>query len=271
MNLLLRGLKRVAPVLIAAKRGESVPIIVGPLRGMHLPRPVAIQNLGMLVGRYEASVVRKILSLEGLIKVAYDIGSHVGYMALVLCRCGGAESVYAFEPVPSNATLIQAIAAYNRLNSKIVVVPKAVANENGAKRMYSYITSSMSFLDSARDGQPVSPDDAFTVEACTLDSFVFENSVMPPDFIKLDVEGAEDLALQGALQTIRTFHPRMLIEIHGPQNAERVWSRLTPFQYEWSHIEASGKENRIRSVGELSKLFSEDSWEAHLYLSRGIE
>ncbi|NTW99742.1 MAG: hypothetical protein HGB35_07425, partial [Geobacteraceae bacterium] len=55
------------------------------------------------MGRYESSVIDKILSLSDSVKVAYDIGSHVGYIALALCHCTKAE-VYAFEPVPSNVS-----------------------------------------------------------------------------------------------------------------------------------------------------------------------
>jgi FkbM family methyltransferase len=268
MNPLIVSLKRVAPAVISAKKGNSFPVIAGPLKGIHLPKPVAMQNLGMLVGRYEPQVVRKIRSLAGSIKVAYDIGSHVGYMAVVLCHCGGAERVYAFEPVPSNAFLIETLAADNRLASKIMVVPKAVANADGIQRMHTWRSSAMFFLDSARDGQPVNPADAFTVQASTLDSFVFEDVEDPPDFIKLDVEGAEELVIQGALRTIGTYNPRILIEIHGPKNALNTWSRLAPFQYEWKHIAPNGKENQIFCADDLPKLFSEDSWTAHFFLSR---
>jgi FkbM family methyltransferase len=187
-------------------------------------------------------------------------------MAVVLCRCG-AERVYAFEPVSSNALLIETVAADNRLASKIVVVPRAVANVNGIQRMHAWDSSSMFFLDSARDGQPVNPEDSFTVQSCTLDSFVFEDVEDPPDFIKLDVEGAEELVIQGALRTIGTYNPRILVEIHGPKNALSTWSRLAPFQYEWKHIAPSGKENRIQYAEDLTKLFSEN-FENHFFLSR---
>jgi len=268
IHCLVRNLKRAAPAVIEAKKGDSFPILSGPLKGVHLPKSVAGQNIGMLIGRYEPAVVQKILSLAGSIKVAYDIGSHVGYIALALCHCGRAERVYAFEPVSSNAQLIRAAAEQNQLTSRIEVVQKAVADTNGSQRMHTWDASSMFFLDSAHEGQPINPSQAFEVETCTLDSFVFENSGPPPDFIKLDVEGAEELVLQGASRTIGEFFPRILIEIHGPKRAEKIWSRLSPFQYEWLYITANGEERRIGNESELTGLFSEELWTPHFFLSR---
>jgi FkbM family methyltransferase len=47
------------------------------------------------------------------------------------------------------------------------------------------------------------------VNLVTIDSLEFERL----DFIKLDVEGMEIEALQGAMQAIKTFKPQMLVEI----------------------------------------------------------
>jgi FkbM family methyltransferase len=267
-NFISHGLKRVVAAAISGKNGASFPILAGPLQGMHVPKPIATQSMGMLLGRYEPGLVDKVLSLAGSIKVAYDVGSHVGYMAVVFCRCGGAERVYAFEPVPSNASLIREMAAENQLTSRIVIVARALADENGPHLMHSWRSSSMFFLEKARDEQLVDAAGTFTVETCTMDSFVFDGLNKPPDFVKIDVEGAEELVIKGALQTFRTFYPRILLEIHGPKNAEKTWARLAPLRYEWRHIDASGKEKHIR-YDDLSGFFSKDSWTAHFFLSKG--
>lgn len=49
------------------------------------------------------------------------------------------------------------------------------------------------------------------VEAVTLDSFVKRAGIGRLDLIKLDIEGAELAALQGASETIRSFRPRLQI------------------------------------------------------------
>jgi FkbM family methyltransferase len=264
---LVRVLKPMAHLAISLKKHGSIAIIAGPLTGKRVPASIAAQNPGMLVGHYEPDVVNKILSLSASIKTAYDVGSNVGYMALAFCHCGKAEEVYAFEPVPSNASLIREMAAENQLTSQIVVVTKALTNENGIQLMHTWQSASMFFLESARDEQLVDSAAAFKVESCTMDSFVFDGSHKPPDIIKIDVEGAEDLVIKGAMQTLRTFSPRILIEIHGPKNAEKVWESMAILQYKWWHINANGEEKQIQHE-DLPRLFSPDSWTAHFFLSK---
>jgi FkbM family methyltransferase len=64
---------------------------------------------------------------------------------------------------------------------------------------------------------------AIRVRTATIDFFVFEQGNPAPDLIKMDVEGAECLVLQGALRTIETHAPRFIIEFHGPQKVEEAW------------------------------------------------
>lgn len=49
------------------------------------------------------------------------------------------------------------------------------------------------------------------VDAVTLDE-LFPNT--PPDFIKMDIEGAEYLALQGATRILQTGRSQWFIELH---------------------------------------------------------
>ena len=51
-----------------------------------------------------------------------------------------------------------------------------------------------------------------TVETVTLDSFCEQHSVKP-NFVKIDIEGAELLSIRGALHMVKTCQPAMMIEI----------------------------------------------------------
>jgi Methyltransferase FkbM domain len=50
-----------------------------------------------------------------------------------------------------------------------------------------------------------------TVPVATLDSLVEEGKVLPPDYVKMDIEGAELLALRGAARTFQRFHPVLFL------------------------------------------------------------
>jgi FkbM family methyltransferase len=245
---------------------KSIPIIAGPLRGRHLPKAEALSNLSMLFGKYEPQVVSALLSMSDPIKVAYDIGAHIGFMTLVLAEHAGLGGrVFAFEPAPENIAVMQQLIVQNSLQDKVSLIPIALADENGEQNLLKWKSSSMYFLESALDGQKASDCSLTTVTTCTLDSFVFEQLNQPPDLMKIDVEGAEALIIQGGLRTLDVYSPKVIIEIHGPKNAQKVWHLLQSFDYSWNHMTANGK-GEVSSEEELLSYFSKDSWTHHFLL-----
>jgi len=60
------------------------------------------------------------------------------------------------------------------------------------------------------------PFDEQTGQSTTIsiDDFVKSNNIRRVDFIKMDIEGAEPLALYGAIETIKRFKPKLAIAIY---------------------------------------------------------
>ncbi len=58
----------------------------------------------------------------------------------------------------------------------------------------------------------------------SIDEFVEENNIDKVDFIKLDIEGAEPEALEGAIETITKYRPRLALSIY--HNPEHCYSLL---------------------------------------------
>jgi len=79
----------------------------------------------------------------------------------------------------------------------------------------------------------------FTVESVALDELLEKNFVERVDFIKLDVEGSELEALEGGIETIKRFKPKMAISVY----------------------------HKPRDIIEITKLISEILPQAKLYLS----
>lgn len=51
------------------------------------------------------------------------------------------------------------------------------------------------------------------INATTMDKFCCNNNIMP-DFIKMDIEGAEMPALEGGMKTIQECRPQLAISIY---------------------------------------------------------
>jgi hypothetical protein len=89
----------------------------------------------------------------------------------------------------------------------VIAVKKGIAKSKGV--VYFSSEGASSKICRAEQGNKI--------ETTDIDSFVFENNVNP-GIIKMDIEGAESEALEGALKTINKFRPVLLISIYHSLN-----------------------------------------------------
>jgi FkbM family methyltransferase len=160
-------------------------------------------------------------------QVAYDIGGNAGFHALLFARLVGESGrVFCFEPLPEN---IEMIALQLGLNDMpwCEVVAAAVADQEGSAELYSGSTNGVaSLVLGNRSGRPV----AAQVKTLTLDEFCRENP--PPDIIKMDIEGAEGLAIAGAQNMLASgARPVFFFEFHGPECVRAVVDGLLGHGY----------------------------------------
>lgn len=137
---------------------------------------------------------------------ALDVGANVGVFS---CDFAARfEDVVAFEPVPRT----RACLALN-VPANVRVEPFAVADQPGVLRMYPTVANSGgSFIcnhpDVMNPEVKGGPDRQIEVQVRTIDSYGFD----AVDLIKLDVQGAEYLALLGARETILRHKPVVMVE-----------------------------------------------------------
>lgn len=144
--------------------------------------------------------------------VVLDIGANFGYFSIIAAKqVGNQGKVYAFEPEPDNYQLLVKNIELNGYTN-IIPIQKAVSNRNGKLKL---------FLDKINwGGSSFSEDNILPqkegfieVETTILDDF-FENEVKDSrvNFIKLDVEGAEGLVLEGAAKILQNNDLKILME-----------------------------------------------------------
>ncbi len=161
----------------------------------------------VLSGEYEpeiaACIRRHLRPGMGVI----DLGANIGTMSLLAASIVGADGfVLAVEPNPRNARLLEASKRRNGF-SQIVVCQCA------AGPRVELLALHPSFSNGTTSALPDQPDalaGATTVPAIPPEILVPAGRRI--DLIKVDVEGAEHLALQGCLSIIRRDHPVIVSE-----------------------------------------------------------
>lgn len=162
-------------------------------------------------GVYEPSTT---ILIERLIRpgmVVVDVGANIGYFSLLAAhKVGSQGKVYAFEPHPDNyALLVKNIQANNYTN--IVALQKAVSNTSGTLRLFGSSTNhgrhsiaSSNVLNLANEAE---------VEGITLDEYVQQVvKSQQIDLLKIDVEGAEQMVIEGGRKILEAAAPTVLME-----------------------------------------------------------
>ena len=166
----------------------------------------------------EFEVLKQLLTPQSCV---LDIGANNGEYCYFFQEISKVNKVYAFEPIPS---------LFKKLNEtfpSIQVSPYAISNDNRQTKLYIPYIAHQRFetrakLDPIKEvGETKNQE--ITVETKTLDS-LFLASSEKIDFLKIDIEGHELQAIQGARQLIKRDLPKMMIEIEHRHHKEEFWN-----------------------------------------------
>ncbi|TQF69923.1 FkbM family methyltransferase [Pseudoalteromonas luteoviolacea] len=136
--------------------------------------------------------------------VFFDLGAFDGSDTLrFLSLCNSGKS-YMFEPIPEQVDKLNNIA---NNTDKISVVPVAVGNESKQVQFCLGGTSSKV----STDGEPL--ENSIKVQQLSLDEFCEQHHVVP-EYVKMDVEGAEQDVILG-METLLTQHkPKLAVSVY---------------------------------------------------------
>ena len=142
-----------------------------------------------------------------------DVGANFGLHTLSAANLVGERGrVLAFEPIPANLELLWRNLRLNRLERRVTVAPQALSDSDEALLEMHYVPGEPDLTASLRPG-PGSPQ-TIRVMNSRLDAYAFPEG-FSSRLIKIDVEGAELSVLRGARETLRLFHPLLLVKVHG--------------------------------------------------------
>lgn len=212
--------------------GERYPVLKcsGALEGYRM-KVDWTKHRSFAYGTWEPEVVRVISENVSPGMVALDIGAHSGFYTLMLSKLvGPTGKVIAFEPLPANFRILEENVALNEITN-VQLQQRAVGEHSGEGNLEVPDPG-----DSLVAGPMIAEDPcgSMKVPTVSLDNFLFERKLRV-DFIKMDVEGAEGDILRGARRILETFHPRMMVELHGMEKQEAchpVANLMAEFGYE---------------------------------------
>ncbi|WDM87924.1 FkbM family methyltransferase [Pseudomonas asiatica] len=168
-------------------------------------------------GNYETDETSFLKSVFRAGDVFLDIGANLGWYSLVLGRnCPGAQ-IYAFEPITSTVEVLKKNIALNRLDN-VEAVGMGMFNEEGE---FNFLfapdvsgATSLKLVGQSRGDEAVRN---VVCKVTTLDAFCNKHGITPA-LLKIDVEGAELMVVQGGACVLRGT-PIILMELL------RKWSR----------------------------------------------
>lgn len=180
-----------------------------------------------LKGGWEPRTQQIMKNVVGKGHVAYDLGANNGLHGLLLATLVGKEGiVFNFEPLPENLEEINHNFQINGI-SNYVNVPKAVTDKSGVIEF----TLASHHKQGKIAVQHADSDKLLKIPAISLDEFIAEGNPLP-NFIKIDIEGAEGKALKGFEKNVENCFPEMVIELHSPEADFEVGQFLKFFNYQ---------------------------------------
>jgi FkbM family methyltransferase len=151
--------------------------------------------------------------------VVLDCGADVGvYTREALVQ--GARLVVAIEPSPLNLECLRRNLAAETAAGRVIIYEKGVWDKD------DFLTITVVPGNPAADTFVMNPQGGQAgpkLPRTSIDKLVAELKLDRVDYIKMDIEGAEQRAIRGAAETLRRFHPRLaLSSYHLAEDPEKI-------------------------------------------------
>ena len=188
---------------------------------------------------FEAGPIERLRDFVPAGSTVLDVGANVGFFTLRFARWVGDGEVIAIEPEDKNYRTLLAALDREGLQQSVRALQAVAAASTGMSRL---------------EINPVHPADhklsldgtGALVDAVRLDDLIEQKRAGQPSLIKIDVQGAEMLVLQGAPEILKLSRPALFVELSETalerfgSSVSEVVSHLSQFGYEPHWLERMG-------------------------------
>jgi len=155
-------------------------------------------------GLWSAKYLKRARELCPSPDIVLDVGANIGQTAVYYADW--AQEVWSFEPLPHlHEIVIENVNQNNQKNVK--VFNKAVGDVHTTLKMKAVASNDGASFVTTKDSPDLVP-----VESITLDSLEIPDG-RRVDYIKMDIEGYEPMALKGAVALINKYKPVVQLEV----------------------------------------------------------
>ncbi|HSR09271.1 MAG TPA: FkbM family methyltransferase [Bryobacteraceae bacterium] len=182
---------------------------------------------------WEAETVPVFRELVKTSRCFLDVGANFGIYTLVGCFTNANLQVIAMEPVPAISAVLRENVRCNHLEGRVTVMQAAASKEEGSVPFHESDEPTMGSLN-------VKGYRGFSGKLIQVRTLRLDSLNVKPDLIKIDVEGFEDVVLEGAEELLATGRPRIIPEANPDGPYERVTEILRRHGYGFQHLTPSG-------------------------------
>lgn len=148
----------------------------------------------------------------------WDIGANMGIFSLYAAIIRQLR-VFSFEPEATNYALLCRNIQLNDLSNRVTALCCGLSNTGGIQTLFKYCDFESSGINSVGEEvdahlKPRKSLSKQTVITFSGDSLVDNNNFLPPQHIKIDVDGIEHLIISGLQQTLQNHCKTLLIELN---------------------------------------------------------
>lgn len=233
---MIQVLRFFSPILkkTVYREGSIATILFGPARGLKY-KIFPGYGRSMIYGGWEPELHKLMAEQIRPGDVVYDLGANFGIYSIYMARLVGPKGkVYSFEPIPAILEELKENVKRNQLTN-VEFIESAVSNVSGTTsfRIGNHFGSGhLNVVDEYhRDS-----GDEVTVKTVSLDDMIGQGAAVP-NFIKMDIEGAEGLALEGATKLLKNHRPKIAVEVHSDEQASIVGRILSECGYEGFNLD----------------------------------
>lgn len=177
----------------------------------------------------------------------------MGYYTAVFRKCiGNSGYIYTFEASTKTYHRLKEIPILNNWQN-VEIVNLAIGSENSVIKFSDNLGGSNGPVEMSKKYDRKL--DIIEVECRGVDELISSKKIKAPDFIKFDLESAEEFALHNGDKLFKEKRPLLLLELHGENSFSAAGSFLEKYNYQAAYVgDFPNPKNWYTNFSELQKI-----------------